>query len=114
MLEESNNALICSLESKTKLWILDSRASFYAISSIELFENYVLGNVGKVYLGDDPTCDVIGKGEMHIKLKESVWNLDNMRHIPNLRKNLISIGQLVKDGYVTTFTSDTWNISGER
>lgn len=30
-----------------------------------------------------------------------------MRHVTNLWKNIISIGQLAKDGYETTFTSDT-------
>ena len=53
MLEESDDAFICFLQSKTKSWMLDSRASFHATSSRELFENYVSGNLGKVYLGDD-------------------------------------------------------------
>ncbi len=34
-----------------------------------------------------------------------------MRHVPNLKKNLISIGQLASDGYVTTFIGDKWKIS---
>ena len=64
VLEESNDALICSLESKTKSWVLNLRASFHATSSRELFQNYVSGNLGKVYLGYDQACDVIGKGEV--------------------------------------------------
>lgn len=32
-------------------------------------------------------------------------------HVPNLRKNLISIEKLAKDGYETTFLGDTWKIS---
>ena len=36
-----------------------------------------------------------------------------MVHIPNLRKNLISIGQFAKDGYVATFVGDMWKISNE-
>jgi len=34
-----------------------------------------------------------------------------VRHVPDLRKNLISIGQLASDDYVTTFTGDKWKIS---
>ncbi len=41
----------------------------------------------------------------------SVWKLDNVRHVPDLRKNLISIGQLASDNYVMTFTGDKWKIS---
>jgi hypothetical protein len=45
-----------------------------------------------------------------IQLNGSVWKLDNVRHLPNLRKNLISIGQLASDGYVMTFMGDKWKI----
>ena len=37
--------------------------------------------------------------------------MDNVRHVPSLKKNLISIGQLATQGYVTTFSEDAWKIS---
>jgi transposase InsO family protein len=77
---------------------------------MDLFENYISGNFGKVYLGDDQACDITVKGDVKIQLNGSVWKLDNVRHVPDLRKNLISIGQLASDGYVTTFTGDKWKI----
>ena len=39
-----------------------------------------------------------------------IWKLDSVRHVPSLRNNLISIEQLAKDGYVTTFAGDMWKI----
>lgn len=48
---------------------------------------------------------------MKIKLNESVWELKNVRHIPDLTKNLISVGQLASDGYKTIFQGDHWKIS---
>ena len=87
-----DDALICSLESKEESWVLDSGASFHATSQKELFEQYVPGNLGKVYLGDDQPCDIVGKGVVKIKLNGSVWELKDVRHIPDLRKNLISVG----------------------
>ncbi|GAA0153727.1 hypothetical protein LIER_11897 [Lithospermum erythrorhizon] len=89
----------------------DSRASFHATSKKEFFESYVSGNLGKVYLGDDQPCDIVGKGIVKIKLNGSVWELKNVRHIPVLRKNLISIGQLASEGYTTNFQGDNWKIS---
>ena len=106
-----DDALICSLESKAKSWVLDSRASFHATSSSELFTSYTLGNLGKVYLGDDQPCDVVGKGEVQIKLNGSVWKLKDVRHIPALRKNLISVGQLDDEGYDITFKDKKWKVS---
>ncbi|WVZ05968.1 hypothetical protein V8G54_019314 [Vigna mungo] len=105
------DALICSLENKEESWVLDSGASFHATSQKELFENYVPGNLGKVYLGNEQSCEIIGKGMVKIKLNGSVWELKNVRHIPNLTKNLISVGQLASEGYTTIFHGDDWKIS---
>ncbi|CAA0830927.1 Unknown protein, partial [Striga hermonthica] len=43
-------------QSKDESWVLDSGASFHATSQKELFKNYVLGNLGKVYLGNEQSC----------------------------------------------------------
>ncbi|WVY97343.1 hypothetical protein V8G54_029494 [Vigna mungo] len=105
------DALICSLENKEESWVLDSGASFHATSQKEFFENYVPGNLGKVYLGNEQSCEIAGKGAVKIKLNGSVWELKNVRHIPDLTKNLISVGQLANDGYTTVFHGDNWKIS---
>ncbi|GMY32996.1 F-box/RNI-like superfamily protein [Fagus crenata] len=81
-----DDALIGSLESKAESWVLDSGASVHTTSSSELFTSYTPGNLGKVYLGDNQPCDVVGKGEVQIKLNGSVWKLRDVRHIPALRK----------------------------
>lgn len=111
MSNDSDDVLICSMESETKSWVLNSGASFHVTSNKEVFENNVSGNMGNMYLDNDQACDVIGQGAIHIKLNRYVWKLKNVRHAPSLRKNLISIKQLAKDGYVTTFSEDTWKIS---
>jgi len=84
--------LTCSLESKEESSVLDSGAFFHATSQKEFFKNYVLGNLGNVYLGNEQSCKIVGKGEVKIKLNGSVWELKNVRHIPDLTKNLISVG----------------------
>ena len=66
--EESDDCLICSLESNTESWVLDSVASFHATPHRELFENYVSKNLGKVYLGDDQTCKFIKNEDLRIQL----------------------------------------------
>ena len=48
-----------------------------------------------MYLADGSTLDVVGMGDIRILLPNgSVWLLEKVRHIPDLRRNLISIGQL--------------------
>ena len=39
------------------------------------------------------------------------WLLKEVRHVPNLEKNMISIGQLGGEGCVTTLTDKTWKVT---
>uniref|UniRef100_A0A803L407 CCHC-type domain-containing protein n=1 Tax=Chenopodium quinoa TaxID=63459 RepID=A0A803L407_CHEQI len=95
---EGDDALICSLESKEESWVLDSGASFHTTSNKNFFEKYVHRNLGQVYLGDDQPCDIVGQGNVKIKLNGSAWELKDVKHVPDLRKNLISVGQLAREG----------------
>jgi len=52
--------------------VLDSGASFHATSQKEFFENYVPENLGKVYLGNEQSCEIVGNGVVKIKLNGSV------------------------------------------
>ena len=59
------------------------------------FDTYKPYNGGMVQMGNDATCSVIGIGTVKIKMFDGVVRvLNNVRHVPNLRKNLISLGVL--------------------
>ena len=48
-----------------------------------------------MYLADGSALDVVGMGDVRILLPNgSVWLLEKVQHIPDLMRNLISIGQL--------------------
>ena len=40
-----------------------------------------------------------------------MWKLRNVRHVLNLKRNLISIGQLDDEGFVTIFVNECWKIT---
>ena len=51
-------------------------------------------------MGNDATCPVIGIGTVMIKMFDGVVRvLSNVRHVLDLRKNLISLGVLDDLGY---------------
>ena len=50
------------MNSPVESWILDSGASFHSSPSKELFQNFKSGNFGKVYLDDNKTLEIEGKG----------------------------------------------------
>ena len=56
-------------------------------------DNYTSRMFKKVHLADDETLDVVGKGDVKIKASNGVvWKLKNVRHVPDLKRNLISVG----------------------
>ena len=55
--------------------------------------NYVANDFGKVYLADGQSLDVVGIRDVCIKqLNGSVWKLQKVRYISQLKKNLIFVG----------------------
>ena len=110
--EEISDALILSVSSPLESWVLDSGASFHSCSDSSIMESYTSGDFGVVYLADDEPLKIVGKGDVKIKNPNSAeWKLSDVRHIPGLKRNLISVGQLDSKEYTTTFSSNSWKIT---
>jgi hypothetical protein len=78
----------------------------------EILENYVSGDFGKVYLADGTTLDVVGIGNVRIIiLADFVWKMKKVRHVPELKKNLISVGQLDDEEHDIHFHRGKWKVS---
>jgi len=55
---------------------------------------------GKVLVGNDGACSIVGKGTMQIKMVDgTVRTLTDVRYVPKLHKNLISLSTLDSLGY---------------
>ncbi|KAK3030992.1 hypothetical protein RJ639_035743 [Escallonia herrerae] len=62
----------------------------------DCFCDYVHGDYGHVTVGNGYRCSIVGKGKMEIKLSNGrTLVLKDVRHIPELQKNLISISTRV-------------------
>ena len=91
--------------------MIDSDASFLATSQHENFQDYVKGELEKVYMRDDEPCNIVRKGDMMVSLSNGlILKLKNVNHVPKLKRNLISIGQLADVGMKTTFDNDVCKI----
>ena len=65
-----------------------------------------------MYLADGLALDVVGMGDVRILLPDgSVWLLEKVRHIPDLRRNLISVGQLDDESHAILFVGGTWKVT---
>ena len=93
---------------------MDSGASFHTIPHREIIQNYVAGDFVTMYLADGLALDVVGIGDVRILLPDgSVWLLEKVRHIPDLRRNLIFVGQLDDEEHAILFIGGTWKVTRE-
>ncbi|KAL5580404.1 hypothetical protein UlMin_012846 [Ulmus minor] len=95
---DRNILVVCSnaseRQSNTK-WILDSGCTYHMCPNREWFKNFRKINGGKDFLGNNTSCQVIGIGDVQLKMFNGVTRLlQNVRYLLELRKNLISLGQL--------------------
>ena len=91
---------------------MDSGALFHTTPHWEIIQNYVVGDFGKVYLADGSALDIVDMGDVWILLPNgSIWLLENVWYIPNLKKNLISIRQLDDKGHAILFVGGTWKVT---
>uniref|UniRef100_A0A2N9J6E7 Uncharacterized protein n=1 Tax=Fagus sylvatica TaxID=28930 RepID=A0A2N9J6E7_FAGSY len=89
---EGNDAL-------SESWVLDSACSYHMCLKKEWFDTYKPYN-SIVIMGNDATCSVIEIGTVKIKMFDGVVRVfEDVRHILDLRKTLISLGVLDDLGY---------------
>jgi hypothetical protein len=105
------DALILSVDNISESWVVDSGASFHATPHRKHFLDYVQGDFGQVHLGDNKPCKIVGMGKVKIKQRNgNQWLLKEVKHVPNLSKNLISTGQLASEGCISIFTDKMWKV----
>lgn len=94
------------------IWIVDSGASFHITPHEWLFTSYQKGNFGTVKMGNQVTSKIIGIGDVHLKTNTGCkLILKDVRHVPDMRLNLISAGKLDDAGLVNQFGSGKWKLT---
>jgi hypothetical protein len=81
-------------------WILDLACSFHMTPNRDSFDTYMSVNFGIVTMGNGAHCKITGIGNIRIKMfDDMVRTLYDVRHVPEVEKNLISLGILDSNGY---------------
>jgi hypothetical protein len=93
------------------LWLLDSGCNNHMTGNKKLFSSIDSSIQSEITLGDDYHVKALGKGVVSVltKKNEKKYILD-VFYVPNLRHNLISIGQLSQNGYDVRFKDSTCTI----
>ena len=96
----------------TNKWFIDFGASFHCTSQRDIFADYASGDFGQVVVGNGHMCPIVGKGIVIVNiLGGKRLALCETRHIPELKKNMISTSKLDQEGLVTTFGCGEWKIN---
>jgi hypothetical protein len=91
-----------------KAWLVDSGASFHMTPHREWFYEYERYDGGNVFLGDDSTTRIIGRGKFKLRLIDArIRTLSGVIHILGLTRNLISVRKMDDAGVKTIFEKET-------
>ncbi|WVZ24581.1 hypothetical protein V8G54_003125 [Vigna mungo] len=92
-------------------WIVDTGASFHVTPHEGFFSSYQKGDFGTVKMGNHVTSKIVGIGEVTLTTK--IGNklvLKEVRHVPEMRLNLISVGKLDDAGMNNQFGDGRWKL----
>ncbi|XP_062113573.1 uncharacterized protein LOC133824638 [Humulus lupulus] len=100
--EEVSLLMVCHVKDETQqnMWYLDNGCSNHMCGDKKAF--YELDELFRttIKFGDNSTIYVMGKGRVTIQTKEnSTHTISNALYVPNLKTNLLSVGQLQEKGY---------------
>lgn len=90
------------------LWLLDSGCSNHMTGNKDLISCIDTSTNSEITLGDDSRVKAQGKGIVPILTKQNQRKeIHDVYYVPNLKHNLISVGQLMEHGYDIIFKGTT-------
>ena len=98
---EEDIALVVANNSahSTDVWILDSGASYHMCPRRDWFTTYELVDGGGISMANSSVCEVVGIGSIKVRTHDGKFcTLKEVRHVPSMTKNLISLSRLDKIG----------------
>ncbi|GKE22157.1 retrovirus-related pol polyprotein from transposon TNT 1-94, partial [Tanacetum coccineum] len=103
--DDSEVMTVMSAEALLDL-IMDSGCSYHMTPRLDILFDFLECDGGSVLLGDNRECKIRGIDKVKVQLKDgSSFVLHNVRYIPELKRNLISLGTLKKEGYTVKMQS---------
>ena len=81
-------------------WILDSGCTFHMSPFKDYFIEYHEFDGGRVMMGNNAMCRIISIGSVKLRLHNgTLLMIKQVRHVPDLKRNLISLGMFNQMGY---------------
>ena len=96
-LSEMLTVLNCVIKNE---WILDSRCSFHMSPNHDWFSNFNSNESVTVFMGNNDSWKILDFGYIILRMHDGKNRLlTNVRYVPGLKRNLISLGTLDELGF---------------
>ncbi|GKV52757.1 hypothetical protein SLEP1_g59325 [Rubroshorea leprosula] len=96
-------------------WVVDTVASYHVTPNRDWFSSYKEGDFGSLKMGNRSEAKIVGVGDVWLETNiGSKLHLKNVRHVPEIRLNLMSTGMLDDDGYLNYFEADATELWHKR
>ncbi|GFS31932.1 hypothetical protein Acr_00g0020040 [Actinidia rufa] len=96
--EDEIDVLLAASDDRKSDWVLDSGSAYHLCRDREVFSTYAACE-GRIWMANNTASRVVGRGSVRFRMADGrSVTLTEVRHVPNLRKNLISIGMLDAKG----------------
>ncbi|GKV36538.1 hypothetical protein SLEP1_g44659 [Rubroshorea leprosula] len=93
-------------------WVIDTIASYHVTPNRDWFSSYKEGDFGYLKMGNRSEAKIVGVSDVWLETNiGSKLHLKNVRHVPEIRLNLMSTGMLDDDGYLNYFGNGTWKLT---
>ena len=86
--------------------------TFFLVVCRDFFSSYTSGSFGCVRMGNEAKCKIIDMGD--VELETSIGCklvLKDVRHVPEMRFSLISIGKFDDEGYHSHLGEGKWKLT---
>ena len=96
--------------SNTKEWWVDIGATHHVCSDKKMFSSYqTIDNGEQLFMGNSSSSKVEGQGKVVLKMTSGKeLTLNDVLHVPEIRKNPVSRSLLSKKGFKLVFVSDNF------
>lgn len=115
--EEVSLLMVCNVnqQANKNLWYLDTVCSNHMCGDKSIFFELDETFHDNVKFGDNSKVSVMGKGKVTIQTENNyVQTINNVLFVPDLRTNLLSVGQLQEKGYEISIKDGVCRIQDEK
>ncbi|KAG6655974.1 hypothetical protein CIPAW_05G254000 [Carya illinoinensis] len=115
--KEENEHLFFACQALTqeeKIWFIDSGCSNHMASDETIFTDLDTSIKIQVKMGNGELVEARGKGTVAIWTKKGTKLIKDVLLVPSLDQNLLSVGQMMENGYSLCFENNMCRIYDEK